>query len=345
VTKILVTSGGETDFAVLDFPQLYQKPSAHHLLVALSLLKRHPRSWKNTSEDVSSNPSINIDPKGVTQYLTSIVASSLKWIRSDEEKEQIWEEASLRLSERSGRSAMPAMTRPFDIPSRNGPTNISIHEPALTADNLGLKTWASSYVLAQKLLNIDMESAFARCGRRVLELGAGTGLVGIAAAITLTAAVCLTDLPEIRPNLERNVDLNSTPIRVAGGSATTGILDWTCPETLNYSTSGAICPSTRSKFPVILAADSIYSSEHPKLLVNAISTWLSRVPEARIAIELPRRAGYEQELTDFRMLMSEAGLILVEESEDTGYDDWGSEDGENSNGEVHCWFSLWTWVT
>ncbi|XP_019155901.1 PREDICTED: protein-lysine methyltransferase METTL21B-like [Ipomoea nil] len=44
---------------------------------------------------------------------------------------------------------------------------------------------------------------------RILELGSGIGVVGIAAAATLGASVTVTDLPHVLPNIQLNVDLNS----------------------------------------------------------------------------------------------------------------------------------------
>jgi protein N-lysine methyltransferase METTL21C len=52
---------------------------------------------------------------------------------------------------------------------------------------------------------------------KILELGSGTGLVGIAAAALLGAHVTLTDLPNVLPNLQYNAELNSSVISSRGG--------------------------------------------------------------------------------------------------------------------------------
>ena len=93
--------------------------------------------------------------------------------------------------------------------------------------------------------------------------------------------------------------------------------------------------------PLILAADSIYSAEHPKLLAETVVTWLSKDSDARVIVELPRRLGFEQDLEDFRVQMQIVGLDLLEEDDEFGFDDWG--DGKTEDQMVKCWFSVWGW--
>ncbi|KAG9625379.1 VPS28-domain-containing protein, partial [Aureobasidium melanogenum] len=234
---------------VLDLPQIYTKPSSQQLLDTLSLLSLEPQSWDKTA--TQTKPKVRSN--GLPQYLTRIVSSPLDWIEDDLEKEKIWDSASLRLSERSGRTGMGAISRSFSIPLAAEPTNssstmkpvitssheqdtsiqVSIHEPALTEDNLGLKTWASSFVFARNwhTLRDRIPLIFDKDeNATILELGAGTGLVGIAAAAVLGANVLLTDLPEIVPNLERNITSNEDIINSRNGSARAAMLDWTVPE-------------------------------------------------------------------------------------------------------------------
>ena len=88
-------------YAVFDLPQLYTKPSAADILKALGLLAVQPRTFSN---DQKLEVQHQIHASGISQYLTSIIASALAWVDSDELREQIWEAASARLCERSGRS-------------------------------------------------------------------------------------------------------------------------------------------------------------------------------------------------------------------------------------------------
>lgn len=270
-------------------------------------------------------------------------------------REDIWEQASARLSERAGRTAMGDMTRTFRVPTKKDVIDITIHEPALTEDNLGLKTWASSYLLAKRLHTFDLHHLVKPPAYGILELGAGTGLVGIAAAAIFGASVCLTDLPEIEKNLAQNVIANKDVFQKHGGFADTYILDWSQPETFQmsvttpgggtatsmYSASAELTPT----FPVILAADPLYSEEHPKMLVETISTWLANEPDARVIIELPLREAYQPEVDDFIERMEEIGMKLLDQGEETGYDDWGAGDDRGRPDEVLCWWSVWGWAS
>lgn len=88
---------------VLDLPQLYTRPTASELLQTLQLLAIKPPSWNHESGQ-QKNQSLNqVSEEGIPKYLTGIVASKLSWVDEDW-REEIWETASKRLSERSGRT-------------------------------------------------------------------------------------------------------------------------------------------------------------------------------------------------------------------------------------------------
>lgn len=340
---------------MLDLPQLYQRPSFDILMAVLELLDLPPSSFHATDPET-----VLIQPDGVTAYLTKIVASPLSWLSSDAERDSVLETSSHRLAQRSGRTGMSSLTRSFTIPiNATSPTasslEITLHEPALTEDNLGLKTWSSSYVLA-RLLPTFTTIALPRSSQSpVLELGAGTGLVGLAAAAVWKTSVLLTDLPAIAPNLARNVAANSEVLRTHGGNATAAVLDWTDSETLapvpstatNFastaSSPNAIAALRSSgKTHTILAADPIYSSSHPRLLVGAVSRWLEdrgdAAASARLILAYPVREAYLPQIADLRERLAEVGsrgLRVLEEGEEVGRDDWDED--------VRVVWSVWGW--
>ena len=361
--SLQIARPNHTVSVVLDLPQLYTKPPASTLLSTLDDLSVQPLSWETTSrlknEKAEQLPrKRKINNEGVPQYLTKIIASPLAWIEDDAEKEQVWEAASQRLSERSGRTAMGAITRSFAIPLSpvveveqavgvvqpeqasgrvlDDIVELTIHEPPMTADNLGLKTWASSYLLAKQLCSLRRHIPDLPSDAVILELGAGTGLVGMAASAVFQRDVLLTDLPEIVPNLEQNARSNESAISYCNGTVSAAVLDWTKPDELQAEASNGLPNS----FPLIVIADPIYSPEHPQLLVNAIQWHLSKDHTARVIIELPLREAYVAERQDLRDRLASIGLGVVEQGEEVGYDDWSSGNGEELT-EVRCWWSVW----
>ncbi len=88
---------------VLDLPQLYTRPPATELLSTLARLAIKASSW-DVTENWQEHEGGEIGEKGVPKYLIGIIASPLAWIEDENIKEQIWEAAGARLSERSGRT-------------------------------------------------------------------------------------------------------------------------------------------------------------------------------------------------------------------------------------------------
>lgn len=219
---------------------------------------------------------------------------------------------------------MPSQTRTFRIPVPFSKTvEIILHEPTLTDDNVGFKTWASAYLLSKRLPTLGLPAFLGSA--KALELGAGTGLVGLAVAAILKIPVLLTDLPQIVPNLRRNVDANASTL---GGCVDVAVVDW-------RKGVGEVVDE-ELKYELVLAADPIYSPEHPALLVGMVKKWLKRMGQARVVVEIPLRDGFDGEREDFARRMEAAGLVVKMEGVEGGLDDWGT-------GEVQCRWSVWGW--
>lgn len=139
---------------------------------------------------------------------------------------------------------MGELTRKWVIPSSDELPELTftVREPPMTGDNLGLKTWGTAFVVAKKLEYIGktylghlLESRVAydekittqSLDTQILELGSGTGLVGIAAAAIWGVDVTLTDLPEIQDNLQYNIHQNLRLVSERFSAHMSGdILDW-----------------------------------------------------------------------------------------------------------------------
>ncbi|KAJ2310770.1 hypothetical protein IWW54_003011, partial [Coemansia sp. RSA 2705] len=91
-----------------------------------------------------------------------------------------------------------------------------------TRCGVGATVWDAGLVLAKYLDRQTAEGRLDLAGKTVLELGAGTGIVGIALArLQPQSTVVLTDKQELVPLLERNIALNGAQ------NASAQRLDWT----------------------------------------------------------------------------------------------------------------------
>lgn len=114
-------------------------------------------------------------------------------------------------------------------------SNVVIRQ--LPSQGLSFQLWPAATILVTLLDNARSGSTpfsdlFKRQGEgdslpvRILELGSGTGVVGIAAAAILGANVTVTDLPHVLPNIQFNVDANSQVLEQQGGAVDVAALSW-----------------------------------------------------------------------------------------------------------------------
>ncbi|KAK9454386.1 putative methyltransferase-domain-containing protein [Dipodascopsis uninucleata] len=298
----------------LDLPSLATKPSKE---VLLGILVKYSRGRARNFQDDSQL--LEYAPQGIVSWLTRVIGCGLEWIDSYDDRELIWDQASKRIAERCGRTATPTMEREFDIGTNNTIKKpIVLVEPSLTADSLGLKTWGSSLLLARRFCNLEIELPKSK---PVLELGAGTGLVGIVLGL-LGYSVLMTDLKEILSNLSINVERNKQEFFI---SATENYdvkveeLNW-----LNVHESESF--KRREKFTSIVLSDPIYSSEHPEMLKEVIKTMLNYDDtECSVVIQLPLR----EKFGDLRRLLwrslTDISLGILRYGTEEGRDDFGEE--------------------
>lgn len=214
--------------------------------------------------------------------------------------------------------------------------NVHIIEQAgISAENLSLSTWGASFVLANQLHKISIPSKpkdeISSGGEQprlsVLELGAGTGLVGILAAALWCADCVLTDLTPILPGLDANISVNEQLLSRNASSASCASLDWNRPYEIKVG-SHSNRTMARNMTPrdwkadVVLAADTLYSEEHPLLLVKTIVTWLAPGPHSRAILCYPLRIAYIDHIREFWELMETNGFTCLEEGREEGDEKW-----------------------
>lgn len=221
---------------------------------------------------------------------------------------------------------------------------IDINVPKLWAENLHFQTWGSARILAGQLYTIPIDKdQFTADGISILELGAGTGLAGLAAATIWQTNLVLTDLAPFVPGLARNIEVNHAVLATRGGSACSGALDWNAPTTLPIfsgedggSAVDKTCTNTTDKARVIIAADCLYSEDHPRMLTGAILAWLHPGPHSRVIICYPLRIAYLDIIRELWALLEEGGLEAVSEGKEEITDKvWDDE-------RLHEW-GVWKW--
>lgn len=326
-----------------DLPQVWEKPSFEVLLACLKKLHVDPPIWNDMESKRSLRENQDTPAhhrREVISYLASIISNGLQWIKDDEQKEAIWEAASQCLSQRCGRAGMGEITRKWPFRNRQVPFELIVREPPITGDSLGHKTWGSSFLMAQLLDSLASGSLAhllvpgCRESLGVLELGSGTGLLGIAAAAMWQVEVVLSDLPDIVTNLDYNIEQNRVVVEQLGGKMCSGILTW------GSENGNDARFSSGHQFDIILAADSIYDDDHPGLLCSAIHDQLRDRPGSRAIVMVPIRDQITKRLiSQFQSKMNRGTLPLatLEEHLFTGQDDWGDDDELQ---EVECWLAV-----
>lgn len=234
---------------------------------------------------------------------------------------------------------------------------INILEPTDSiSDNLALATWGASFILANQLHKIDVSEALAITNSQndsnapenedekttpplspILELGAGTALVGLTAALLWKRNAILTDLPNIVTGTAATVGANTAALAASNTKVHCGSLDWIHPSTLTFHAPSAgplpdLTPSMH-KFPIILAADVVYDEEHPDLLLQTVTTWLARGRASRFVLAYVLRVAYLDVIRDLWEKFEAAGLECVEEGQTTGDASWD----EMAPYEWCCW--------
>ncbi|KEF53800.1 uncharacterized protein A1O9_10201 [Exophiala aquamarina CBS 119918] len=137
------------------------------------------------------------------------------------------------------------------------------------------KTTRSSPPVGTASMSILMKANQVR-RLKVLELGAGCGIVGVAFAQLVKCDMLLTDLEDAQEILGRNVRL-ATP--TAGSSVQAQNLDW---ET-------GLDDSSNSKFDLILVSDCIYNPESSLHLVKTLRQLALRAPNVVVLVGFKRR--------------------------------------------------------
>lgn len=185
-----------------------------------------------------------------------------------------------------------ALTRVFAFrkPDRSMVEVILNDEPLLDDDHtsVGLQSWGSAIVLGSMLcaglLDVTLTDM-----HRILELGAGTGLLSVIFAKLLPdAKVVATDYhPDVLLNLSSNIGANfpdqlGCPVQVHP-------LDWESYMPPNKSAQTTFEITFSDKFDTIVAADVVYSAVHASWIYATVFRLLRQTQDATFLLIAPKR--------------------------------------------------------
>lgn len=161
-----------------------------------------------------------------------------------------------------------------------------LSEPGTGKAYTGSWAWSTSFVLGHW---IGSCTGLSLKGKRAVELGAGTGIPGLVAAV-MGADVVLTDIQALIPGLQRNIDENGL-----GEKAKAMALVW-----------GHGCSGLDPPVDFILMSDVLYDVESMPDLCHTLRELCDGDTKILIACELRLVA------SDCLEIMGEEGFVLCE---------------------------------
>ena len=265
------------------------------------------------------------------RWLTSFVARAQDWINENEEdeeakaeKETILEDASALLAACSGPSAVGTVSRVFTFgPTQPDPIRIELKDAPLSSQDhtgVGLQTWGSACVLSDRMVADPDHFGFCKeyasgRGLRVLEMGAGTGLLSLVAVKLLERVdaneehrVFATDYhPSVLANLAINIQTNiGRDDECQGARLTQHFLDWTTP-THEWPFD--------EPFDIILGGDVVYEEPHAVLVRRTVVEYLRKprvdFPDAVFHLMMPVRRTHRAETDTVHNIFPTRGQILA----------------------------------
>ncbi|SPO21484.1 uncharacterized protein UTRI_00971_B [Ustilago trichophora] len=154
----------------------------------------------------------------VTRWLTRLVSEFTMTSSDDEvtaaQADALSERCAELLALSAGRMAAGASVQDHVFQLDDGALAVKLRDGALVHDSLGTHTWGAAPILSQLILPLDAK--FVGHDIKALELGAGTGLVGLAIALWSrqhraeqnTQVICTDYHPTVLENLAHNIALN-----------------------------------------------------------------------------------------------------------------------------------------
>merc|ERR1712216_859537 len=163
----------------------------------------------------------------------------------------VWKDPAIQ-TRSDGVPLLPPIDRPHIVTLKGG-ARVEVMEGV--SSHYGARVWGSAYALSEYLEQLPMK------GARIVELGAGPGLVGLVAA-ALGAKVTLTDhVDRVLELLAQNIKRNQDVVKQGHGHANVLPLHWGHPMHIEAIRLGG-------GVDYILAADVMYATGAHSMLAS-----------------------------------------------------------------------------
>lgn len=204
---------------------------------------------------------------------------------SAEDRERLIDDAASLLASCTNMPEEEDLSRTFSF---GDGVDVVLRDETVGEDHtsVGLQTWGSSLVLARRMCQSPSSFGLARhpSGRplRILELGAGTGLLSLVAAKILVreaipACIVATDFhPSVLSNLEYNISSNFPKTSAPDVTIHVRPLDWRSFHETTPASPRALDPLLAQPFDVILGGDIVYNTLHASWIKSTVEHFLPR---------------------------------------------------------------------
>jgi len=356
-------SSGASWVASRDLPARIRGTPVPALEEAIATMER-AYALDEPREEWVWEPSVKATPVDAfeAQYVRAWLDRFIQHACAHSEAAHLIDSAAALLVHLAGQAAGGARERlyrfflhPHEVPRcrSEAAAAVQIRDVTLTEDALGVRTWGAAPYLARRLLQQYTNTAAQPT--HILELGAGTGLVGLALAQGLTAQganvhVTLTDHhAAVLDNLAHNAAVNA----VHGVEVRR--LDWqkvyeargqaqgdyrTTAQTLpihndeRAAAYGGVPPD--AQYELIVAADCIYDPQHAAWIEAVVLQHLAPSSNAirpQLQLFMPLRSTHHVELQSvYDTFCAARGWDMVAQYTVDGIDNFGPAELDQSDG-------------